>query len=266
MVNPIAISGSNIGTQEPAIEVYRAAFERGINLVFWDAHFKNMTCALLELSDEKRSELFIVTSIAFGGPGQIREGLSKRMKLLKLEKFSSYHLGWVRSKFRVRQSVLDELILLREKGLCDNIGLSIHRRKMAYELSTRGVFDIFMLRYNAAHRGLEDDFLNRLDSHNRPTVLAYTATRWRKLLERPDGWKGELARPGDFYRFSLSHKFVDAVCMSPQTPDQLEANLRVLDEGPLSDKEREEISRFGDAVHESKSSIFGDPFEQSARM
>jgi len=240
--------------------------DRGINLVFWDSTFKNMTKALLELSPEMRSELFIMGTIAFGGPKQIREGLQKKLRLLGIDKLSSYQLGWVRSNFRVRDSVLDELMSLRERELCDNIGLSIHKRTLAYELSKRNIFDIFMLRYNAAHRGLESDFLDKLDPHNRPSILAYTATRWRKLLTKPSGWQDNFPRPGDLYRFPLSHPFVDAVCMSPYRLEELESNLSVLQEGPLDDQELESIRQFGDIIHESQKTIIGDFFERSARL
>jgi predicted aldo/keto reductase-like oxidoreductase len=266
MISPVALAGSALGMREPPIDVYRTGLEKGINFFFWDGMFKNMTRALLELSTEERSKLFIVATIPFGGPGQIRRGLIKRLKLLGLERFSSFHLGWVRCRFRVRQSVLDELVSLREEGLCDNIGLSIHQRRLAFEISQKKVFDVFMVRYNAAHRGLEDDFLDRLDTDNRPSVMTYTATRWRKLLEKPPGWKEDLPRPGDLYRFALSHPLVDAVCMAPYNIEQLESNLAVISEGPLKPEESSFVRRFGDAVYAVKIPVIGNPFEKSARL
>jgi aryl-alcohol dehydrogenase-like predicted oxidoreductase len=104
-VSPVAISGSTLGLKEPPIEVYRAAIERGINFFFWDAFFKNMTRALQELPGDTRSKLFIIATINIGGPKRIRRELEKKLDLLKLEKISCYNLGWVRSRFRVRQSV-----------------------------------------------------------------------------------------------------------------------------------------------------------------
>jgi aryl-alcohol dehydrogenase-like predicted oxidoreductase len=266
MVSPIALAGSALGMREPSIDVYRRGLERGFNFFFWDGMFKNMTRALLELSIEERSKLFIVAAIPFGGPKQIRRGLIKRLEILGLEKLSSFHLGWVRSRFRVRQSVLDELISLREEGLCDNIGLSIHQRRLAFEISQKKIFDVFMLRYNAAHRGLEADFLDRLDNDDRPSVMTYTATRWRKLLEKPPGWEEGLPRPGDLYRFALSHPLVDAVCMAPHNMEQLESNLAVVSEGPLKPEEAAFVRRFGDAVYAVKIPVIGNPFEKSAKL
>jgi len=267
IVSPIGLAGSTFGRNDPPIEVYRKGLEFGINLFFWDPMFKNMTRALLELSNEDRSKLFIFGTCGFGGPKQIRNALFKRLKVIKLEKISGFTLGWVRSEFRVRKSVLDEMVNLREKGFLDNIGLSAHRRKLAYRIYQKNVLDLFMLRYNAAHRGLESDFLDRLDPENPTTVIAYTTTRWGKLLEKPPGWEGDIPRPGDLYRFSLSHPLINAVLMSPANIGELESNIKVLSEGPLKPDEDEFIRKFGDAVYASKKKpIIGDFFERSARL
>lgn len=266
-ISPVTLAGTRFGLlREPPVEVYRHGIERGINIFFWDKMFKNMTAALSQLSSEQRSKLFIVTSIGAGGPRQIRNGITKRLKILGLDRFSSFHLGWVRSRFRIRQSVIDELVSLRDKGLCDNIGLSIHRRQLAFELYQRNIFDIFMLRYNAAHRGLENDFLGGLDPRNRPGVLSYTTTRWGKLLRKPPNWHERLPRPGDLYRFALSHPFVDTVCMSVYSIEEMDSNLAAISEGRLSDEENALMRRFGDAVYASKLPIIGDTFDQSARI
>lgn len=266
-VNPVGLAGSTFGISEPPIEVYRRGLELGINLFFWDPMFKNMTAALLELPGDKRSELFIYGTCGFGGPGQIRKSLLKRLEILKLDRISGFTLGWVRSEFRVRQSILDEMTDWKQKGYCDNIGISAHRRKLAYNIYRKNAFDLFMLRYNAAHRGLESDFLERLDNNNHPAVITYTTTRWGKLLQRPPGWEGDIPRPGDFYRFSLSHPRIDAVLMSPANVEQLESNLKVLSEGPLMPEEQDFIRRFGDAVYNHmKKPILGELFERSAGL
>jgi aryl-alcohol dehydrogenase-like predicted oxidoreductase len=229
--------------------------------------FKNMTRSLLELPAEKRSGLFIYGTIGFGGAKQIRKAFFKRLKNLKLEKLSGFTLGWVRSEFRVRQSIIDEMTHWKEKGYCDNIGITAHRRKLAYKIYTKNAFDLFMLRYNAAHRGLEQDFLDRLDPENLPTVITYTTTRWGKLLRKPPGWNGDIPRPGDLYRFSLSHPRVNAVLMSPGNIEELESNLKVLSEGSLKSEESEFVRKFGDHVYNAmKKPILGELFERSGKL
>jgi aryl-alcohol dehydrogenase-like predicted oxidoreductase len=267
MVFPVGLAGSTFGRNEPPVEAYRRGLELGINLFFWDPMFKNMTRALLELSTEKRAGLFIYGTIGFGGPKQIRKAFFKRLNILNLEKLSGFTLGWVRSEFRVRQSIIDEMSDWKERGYCDNIGITAHRRKLAYKIYRKNVFDLFMLRYNAAHRGLETDFLDRLDPANLPAVIGYTTTRWGKLLIRPPGWEGDIPRPGDLYRFSLSHPRVNAVLMSPANIEQLESNLEVLSEGSLKPDEIAFVKRYGDAIYDyMKKPILGEMFERSGRL
>jgi len=267
IVYPVGLAGSTFGRNEPPVEVYRRGIELGINLFFWDPMFKNMTRALQEITDEQRSGLFIYGTCGFGGPGQLRKALFKRLKILRLDKLPGFTLGWVRSEFRVRQAIIDELTDWKEKGYCDNIGLTAHRRKLAYKIYRKNVLDIFMLRYNAAHRGLESDFLDRLDPDNLPTVIGYTTTRWGKLLLKPPGWEGEIPRPGDLYRFSLSHPRISAVLMSPANIEQLESNLEVLSEGPLNPEEMTSVKKFGDAVYRyMKKPLLGELFERSGRL
>jgi len=266
LVSPIGLAGSTMGVKNPTEDVYREGLKKGINLLLWDSSFKPMTNVLLELSDEERAKLFIGILIPFGGPERIRKWTKTKLEFLRLDRIPLLMLGWVRTRYRVRESVLDELMELREKGICDNIGLSIHKRALAFEISQKNVFDIFMVRYNAANRGLEKDFLDKIDSDNRPGVITYTTTRWGKLLKPPPKWEGDIPRPGDLYRFSLSHNKVDNVLMSPMNLNELESNLNVIEEGSLKPDESNFVERFGDAVYNSKSRLFGDNFEHSSRL
>lgn len=265
LVSPIGLAAYGIkSTGRATSGVYRRGIERGINLFLWVPAFREMTKAFLELSALERSRLFIVAGSGWGGPRSLRKTLHAHLKILRLEKLSAFFLFWVRSRFRVRSSVIRELIALREEGLTDNIGLSIHKRRFAHDLYRRNIFDIFMLRYNAAHRGLEEDFLERLDPTRLPGILTYTATRWGKLLVRPPGWDGPLPRPGDLYRFQLSHPRVTATWMAVAGMEELEANLGVIAEGPLSPDELSYVRRFGDTVHAMKTPLLGNLFERSS--
>jgi aryl-alcohol dehydrogenase-like predicted oxidoreductase len=112
---------------------------------------------------------------------------------------------------------------------------------------------MLMIRYNAAHRGAEQDIFPHL-AKRKPAIVAYTATRWRALLNRPKGWTGPVMNAGDCYRFCLSNPDVDLVLTGPKTCQQLEENLRNLKEkGPLSEEENGWISDFGQVVHKASS-------------
>ena len=53
----------------------------------------------------------------------------------------------------------------------------------------------------------------------------------------------------DCYRFALSHPAVDVCMMGAKNSAQMQANLEVLESGPLEDVERERIERIGRHVY-----------------
>lgn len=105
-----------------------------------------------------------------------------------------------------------------------------------------------MVRYNAAHPGAEEDIFPHVDPGRR-AVVAYTATRWRKLLKRPRGWDGRVPTTGDCYRFCLTEPKVSVVLTGPKNRRMLEANLEAVRRGPLSTDELAWMRDFGRVVH-----------------
>ena len=96
--------------------------------------------------------------------------------------------------------------------------------------------------------GAERDIFPHYEAR-RPLTVAYTATSWRKLLSRPKGWDGPLMSAGQCYRFCLSSPHVDVTLTGPKNLQQLDDNLRALEDGPLSADEEAWIRPFGQAVH-----------------
>jgi aryl-alcohol dehydrogenase-like predicted oxidoreductase len=130
------------------------------------------------------------------------------------------------------------------------MGLSTHDRKLAGRLAADGAIDVLMIRYNAAHRGAEEEIFPHLEPH-RPGVVAYTATRWTALLRRPRGWPkdGRVPTAGECYRFVLSSPHVDVCMTAPRSVQELEQNVAALAHGPLDEDEMAFLRQFGDAVH-----------------
>jgi len=133
------------------------------------------------------------------------------------------------------------------------VGLSTHNRKFAGKLAAEGAVDVLMVRYNAAHRGAEQEIFPFLKEHS-PGVVSYTATRWSYLLRRPRGWPkdGRIPDAGMCYRFVLSNPNVHICMTAPSNAKQLVENLHALRQGPLCQEEMEFMRRFGDAVHHTK--------------
>ena len=108
-------------------------------------------------------------------------------------------------------------------------------------------YELLMLRYNAVHRGAERDVFRFVpETGPKPLVVAYTATRWRHLLDpgkMPPGETPLQAR--DCYRYSLSHPAVDMVLCGPAGAEQMREAILALERGPLEAHERERIERIG---------------------
>jgi aryl-alcohol dehydrogenase-like predicted oxidoreductase len=110
-----------------------------------------------------------------------------------------------------------------------------------------------MIRYNAAHRGAEQDIFPFLHAHN-PGLVSYTATRWKYLIRRQSGWPKEKQIPSaaQCYRFVLSNPHVDVCMMAPSNMKQMDEDLAALQQGPLTDEEMALIKKFGDLIHGQK--------------
>jgi aryl-alcohol dehydrogenase-like predicted oxidoreductase len=128
--------------------------------------------------------------------------------------------------------------------------LGLAGRARAGRLAEDSPLDLLMIRYNAAHPGAERDIFPHL-ARRQPSIVAYTATSWRKLLKRPAGWdraEGPMTA-GDCYRFCLSSPHVDVVLTGPASAAQLDENFAALGRGPLSPEEDRWMRAFGAAVH-----------------
>jgi hypothetical protein len=80
-----------------------------------------------------------------------------------------------------------------------------------------------MVRYNAAHRGAEEEVFPHTAMADPPGVVAYTATRWGALLDPALTPAGEpTPRGSDCYRFALTRSEVDVVIAGPKNGAELD--------------------------------------------
>jgi aryl-alcohol dehydrogenase-like predicted oxidoreductase len=204
--------GSSYGA--PA-EAFEEAFERGCNYFYW---------------------------------GSILEVFYRRaLKLLALDHADILLLGWYRKK--PPQKILNKVTAMKKKGMFRFLALSSHNRQLFPELAKENIFDIFHIRYSAAHRGAESETFPYLEEENRPGIVSYTATRWGHLLQEKNMPPGESApAASDCYRFVLSHPAVDVCMTGPKNLQQMRQALRTLDLGPLGGDELERMRRIGDHI------------------
>jgi len=239
----------------PGRETVLRALDAGVNVFFCYGFDGQMTSVLRELAPHERQRLTYVTgayNLLWWHPN-LRKSLEKRLRQLRTDYLDCFFFLGVMGKEKFLDRVLEEMQRFREEGKVLATGVSIHARKLAGSLVARGAIQALMIRYNAAHRGAEQDIFPHLTTHN-PAVISYTATRWTALLRRPRGWPKESRVPtaGMCYRFVLSHPNVHVCLTAPRNRRELDENIAALSQGPLGDDDLQFIRDFGDAVHRAQ--------------
>ncbi len=245
-------------TYRPGKKAIHKAIDGGVNFFFCYGFDGQMISTLRDAIKSDRDKYVIATgayNLILGHPN-LRRTLEKRLRQFKTDYIDVFlYLGVMKPK-QYPQAIKDEFCKFREEGKVRAIGLSCHDRKFAGKLAAEGILNAFMIRYNAAHRGAEEDIFPHLTQHD-PGLISYTATRWSFLVRRPKNWpKGErIPTAPECYRFVLTNPNVDVCLMAPSNEKQLTENLSALRDGPLSEEDMTFMRKFGDAVHESHKSF-----------
>lgn len=241
---------SSFGAPAAAFE---EAFERGCNYFTWGTFIRGRSSALRTairtITAAGQRDRLVVAMLSYAHQAALTDYFFTRgLAAAGLEYADLLLLGWFPR--RPSQRVIDGALELKARGRVRFIGLTSHNRALFPELAREGLFDVFHVRYNAAHRGAEIETFPGISGEGRPGVVAFTATDWRKLLtsRRLPADETPLSA-ADCYRFVLSHPAVDVCMMGAKNADQMRANLKVLDQGPLSEREMVRVRRIGDWVY-----------------
>lgn len=231
--------------------VERAYHEFGINFFFWSTPRREGFGQGLGALTRQKRENIVVALQSYDHSGVLtRRAVDTGLAALAIDYADILILGWHN---RVPwERLLDRARDLVSRGKVRFIGMSGHRRETfgALARDPANPLDLFMIRYNAAHPGAERDIFPHLPATNRPGIVGYTATDWRRLLNPKKMPAGE--RPlaaADCYRFVLSNPAVDVCLFGPADEEQLAAGAAALALGPLDDKEMARVRRIGNHVH-----------------
>lgn len=234
----------------PGEAALRAGIEAGMSYLFWFYWDEQMVRVLREVLPGHREKFAVATGVGNLGNWLIRRGLESSLRRIRTDYIDVFQISRA-SDGSLTPKRLDLLQRFREEGKIKYIAVSTHDRRYAGELVRQGVLDVLMMRYNAAHRGAEQEIFPYLP-HSEPGVVSYTATRWGKLLKRPRRWPATERTPtaGDCYRFVLSSPNVHVCLTAPRNARELKENLSVVTRGPLPTEEMAFMRRFGDVVHD----------------
>ena len=232
-------------------EAFEEAFEKGCNYFYLGSGRKRagMKQAIRNICGRGQRDKLIVSIHTYARFGILKEYLFKKtLRSLNLEHADILILG--AHNQRPSQMLLDRALTMKEKGLFRFLGMSGHNRAIFPKMAGEGLFDLFHIRYNAAHRGAEDESFPFLTGENRPGIVTYTATRWGQLLNPKKMPVGESAlTSSDCYRFVLSNPAVDVCLCGPKNIDQMRAALSTLELGPLGVDDMNRVKMIGDHLH-----------------
>lgn len=227
---------------------WEAAYDAGCNYFYWGAiRTPGMGRAMRNIIQKGERDNIIVVIQSYIRPGGIEWSLNRGLKRLGTDHADILLLGWHDKS--AHEKTMDIAQRLKEKGMFRYLAISGHNRALFVDLAEDERFDIFMLRYNAANRGAEQDVFPHLTA-NRQGIVGFTATRWMQLVKSkkiPEGEKRP--SPGDCYRFVLTNPYVDVVITGPRTTKQMEENLREVAKGPMNEGELNWMRRIGDSVY-----------------
>jgi aryl-alcohol dehydrogenase-like predicted oxidoreductase len=236
----------------PGKAAVHKALDEGLNYFFLFGIDRQMVKVLREALPRER-ERYVLATGAYNyiwWHQDLRRTLEKRLRQLRTDYIDIFHFLGIMKPREFTARVRDDLEALRQDGRVRAVAVSCHDRKFAARLAADGVLDAIMIRYNAAHRGAEQDIFPHLEG--KPAgVVSYTATRWSYLLRRPRGWPkdGRVPTAGMCYRFVLSNPHVNLCLTAPRNQKQLEENIAAVRQGPLAEDEMGFMREFGDAVY-----------------
>ena len=239
-------------TYRPGKDVVYKALDEGLNYFFCYG-FDNQMIKVLREAFKRDRERYVVATGAYNllvGHFDVRRTLEKRLRQLQTDYIDVFLLLGVTKPTHFPERLQDEFRRLREDGRVRAVGMSCHDCVFAGQMAAAGALDVLMIRYNAAHRGAEQEIFPHLVAHD-SGLVSYTATRWRYLLRRPKGWPkdGRVPTAGECYRFVLSNPHVHVCMTAPSNAQHLADNLAAVRQGPLSEADMGFMREFGDAVH-----------------
>jgi predicted aldo/keto reductase-like oxidoreductase len=238
VVGPLGV-GAGYGVSAASVE---EAFERGVRYFYWAwSRKEGMARGLRNIIKNNREKIFItITSVVPTGP-MVRRSVNSALKELGTDYIDGLQFFLFKERAPFKSSQLNPALKLKDEGIIRHLGFSTHHRPNIPKFATQEFADFCHVRYNAIHRGAEDEVFRLLPTDRanraRPGLVAFTATSWGQLLEANAKKLDGLAVPtaGDCYRFALSHPQIDVCLTGPSNDKEMRHALDAVEKGPLDE-------------------------------
>jgi aryl-alcohol dehydrogenase-like predicted oxidoreductase len=251
----LRVSRLGIGSSSVADERFvEEAVEQGINYLYWGSLRRPAFGRALRHVARRNREGVVLTVQSYSRVASLlRPSVEIALRRAGVDYFDFLLLGMWNAP--PGKGMVEAALRLRAQGKVRHLMLSTHNRPSlqghfrAFEQG-RSPFDAFMVRYNAVHRGAEQDVFPYLPAVRPPGLITYTATRWGHLLDplkMPPGEGPPRAR--DCYRFALSHPAVSMALCGPASREEMQEAIAALDAPPLEPDEMARMRRIGDHIY-----------------
>ena len=153
--------GSDSGVPADALEW---AFERGINFFYWGSRRRpGMKQAIRRLARKQREKMVIALQTYDPTGLVLGRTFTQGLRALAIDYADVLILGMRNGP--IPQRILDKAVELKERGLAKHLCVSAHDRSAYRRHLEARIFDLIMVRYNAAHRGADRDVFPLLEEH-----------------------------------------------------------------------------------------------------
>jgi predicted aldo/keto reductase-like oxidoreductase len=235
--------------------------ERGINFLNWCGAADGLRDAIANLGPRRQDVMVCVQFEARTGRDAERE-LRHLLSELRTDYLDVLTFYYVEEPEEWQQLVgpggaLEFCRQAQRDGQVRLLGLTSHQRPLAAAAARSGLIDLLMIRYNASHRGAEQEIFPITQAQAMPVVV-YTCLRWGALLQAtPDDPPGFIVpRAPAWYRFVLQNPSVTVALMAPDNRAELEEDLTVLETPePLTPGDYERFAAHGQRVRKHAGSF-----------
>lgn len=210
------------------------AIERGINYLNWCGHSDGLSRAIAEASARRR-ELIVATQLQARTADEARREIDAQCRTMGTDYIDVVTYYYVECEDQWQAIVgpggaAEGVEAAVAEGTVRAIGLTSHQRPLAARWAESGRLDMLMLRYNAAHRGAEQEVFPLTRRLAMP-VVTYTGLRWGALMRSTPDDPTHFHPPTapQWYRFALCQEAITTVLMAPNGRRELEENLTLLE-------------------------------------
>ncbi len=228
------------------------AYERGARLFLWGSRRRaGFAEGLRTLAPNREQTVIAIQSYSRVG-FLVKPFVVRALRELRTDYVDVLGLAWWNDVPSRR--ILDAAIALRDKGIVRRLMVSCHHRPSFERFASVPECEAWMVRYNAAHPGAEREVFPLVQAaaqHERPGVVAFTATRWGSLVDpRKTPPNEPTPRASDCYRFALTHPAVDVVLCGARDGQEIAEAFTAIERGPMDEDELAWMKRVGAAVRQ----------------